>query len=45
MYEIIKLLEENTSRIFFDINQINGVLDLPPKTKEIKSKNKRMGLN
>ena len=36
--DTIKLLEENTSRILFDINHSNIFLDLSPKVKEIKAK-------
>ena len=39
--ETIKLLEENIGRTLFDINQSNNFfLDLSPKAKEIKVKNK-----
>ena len=38
--ETIKLLEENIGRTLFDINHGNMFLDLSPKAKEIKSKNK-----
>ena len=37
--ETIKLLEENTGRILFDINHSNILLNWPPKVKEIKLTN------
>ena len=37
-WETIKLLEENTSMLVFDINHSNIFSDLSPKTKEIKEK-------
>ena len=36
--EIIKLLEENIGRTFFDVNCSNIFLDLSPKEREIKAK-------
>ena len=36
--EIIKLLEENISRILFEINYSNICLDLSPKAKEMRAK-------
>jgi hypothetical protein len=36
--ETIKLLEDNMSRTFFDINHSNSFLDLSPKAREIKAK-------
>ena len=36
--ETIKLLEENISRILFEINYSNIYLDLSPKAKEMKAK-------
>ena len=41
----IKLLEENTSRKLFDINQSNILFDLPPRIRSIKNKNKPTGPN
>ena len=40
----IKLLEENTGRIFFDINYSNVFLDLSTKAKETKAKRNKWGL-
>ena len=37
-WETIKLLEENTGILVFDINHSNVFSDLSPKTKEIKEK-------
>ena len=37
-YDIIKLLEENTSKTFSDINYSNIFLAKSPKEKEIKAK-------
>ena len=36
--EIRKLLEENISRILFEINYSNICLDLSPKAKEMRAK-------
>ena len=36
--DTIKLLEENTGRILFDINLKNNFLDLSPRVMEIKQK-------
>ena len=36
--ETIKLLEENTARILFDINQHNILFDPPPRVMETKTK-------
>ena len=36
--DTIKLLEENTERILFDINLKNNFLDLSPRVMEIKQK-------
>ena len=36
--ETIKLLEENISRILFEINYSNICLDLSPKAKEMRAK-------
>ena len=36
--DTIKLLEENTGRIFFDINHKNILFDLPPRIMTIKTK-------
>ena len=41
----IKLLEENTVRILFELSCSNIFLDPYPKAKEKKSKNKQMGLS
>ena len=38
MCKTIKLLEENTGRIFFDINHSNIFLDTSPRVMEIKTK-------
>ena len=43
--EAIKLLEQNVGRTLFDINHSNMFLDLSPKAKQIKAKNKHMGPN
>ena len=40
----IKLLEENTGRIFFDINYSNVFLDLSTKAKETKAKRNKWDL-
>ena len=36
--ETIKILEENTGRNFFDINQSNFFLDMYPEARETKAK-------
>ena len=36
--DTIKLLEENTERILFDINLKNNFLDLSPRVMEMKQK-------
>ena len=36
--DTIKLLEENTGRILYDINHSNNVFDPPPRVMEIKTK-------
>jgi len=36
--DTIKLLEENTGRILFDINLKNSFLDLSPRVMEVKQK-------
>ena len=38
--DITKLLEKNMGRILFDINLSSIFLDLPPRVKKIKTKNK-----
>ena len=38
MSDTIKLLEENTGRILYDINCSNIFLDLSPRVVEIKTK-------
>ena len=43
--ETIKLLEKIIGRRLFDINHSNIFLDLPPKTKEIKSKTNKQDPN
>ena len=43
--DTIKLLEENKDRTLFDINHSNNFLDLSPKSKGNKSKNKQMRAN
>ena len=43
--ETVKLLEQNVGRTLFDINHSNMFLDLSPKAKQIKAKNKHMGPN
>ena len=43
--ETIKQLEQNIGRMLFDINHSNIFLDLLPKAKETKAKNKQMGTN
>ena len=43
-WETIKLLEENTGILVFDINHSNVFSDLSPKTKEIKEKLNIWGL-
>ena len=40
--EAIKLIEENIDKMLFYINYSNIVLNLSPKTKETKLKNKQM---
>ena len=44
-HDTIKLLEENTDKIFSDINHSNIFLDESPKEKEIKANKKQMGPN
>jgi len=41
--DTIKLLEENIGRTLFDINHSSIFLDVSPKAKEAKTKNKQMG--
>ena len=36
--EAIKLLEENTGRTFYDINQSKILYDPPPRVMEVKTK-------
>ena len=36
--ETIKLLEENTAKILFDVNQHNILFDPPPRVMETKTK-------
>ena len=43
--ETIKVLEENTGSILFDINDSKILFDPAPKSNENKNKNKHMGLN
>ena len=42
--DIIKFLEENNSRILFDINHSNIFLNLSPKVRQIKAKTNKWGL-
>ena len=39
--DTIKLLEENTGRMFFDINHSNIMSDPPPRIKTIKTHTKK----
>ena len=36
--ETIKLLEENTGRTFYDVNQSKILYDPPPRVTEVKTK-------
>ena len=42
--ETIKLLEENTGRTFYDVNQSKILYDPPPRVTEIKTKISKWGL-
>ena len=42
--DTIKLLEENTGRIFFDINHSKIFFDPPPRVMEVKRKIKKWDL-
>ena len=43
--DTIRLLEETVSKTYLDINHSSIFLDHFPKAKEMKAKNKQMGLN
>ena len=44
-HDTVKVLKENTGKMFFDINYTNIFIGQSPKVVEIKVKNKQMGPN